>query len=813
MLAFSRAVTGLRIAEQNLYVTSNNLSNVETDGYHRQRLNQYSFQTTSRGDFAIGLGVDADTVSHARLEFLETNYRNELAAYGEYKYEDKVYTSLQSIIGDDGSYLQDTLEDMWESFNELAKEYTTTVAGSYLRENAVALVAEFDGINDQLDKMQSELDNELLNTINKINDYSDQIAKLNDKITRSEADGSLACELRDSRDSIIASLSELIDITVENPTNTCVNIRASNGYLVVRTHSNKIGAEKNVDGSTFNYPVWADTGNPLEVSEGELKGILDMRGGADVVGNMISSSNGNVKEKMDIVVSIDTDMDFEALSKMAKNFNDMLDMFDRQSVNYQLYLTNGKKVFAEDVSNFVNHLYSEAAKLQIDDAVNNGVTTVGDLIDYIDGLYGSDSQLFKDIWEYVGDNGADLEGFKTYIEANVTDDDMLLSMQELFESYKNSGGDSLQGFSEFLKGNNLPLEAGDLSAHLKAYVSNTVTFNSDDIKNYIDSVYNTGTVLPEMFTANTNNVLDNVAKAALIDFREDSNKYMMVFTDDTINNDVTIEDAASRMNEVDMNLIAVTTDAAMSSWKVLAEETEGNVFDVSSMSTLDGAKDLGLAITRDFNSRLIGADEESGVAYFRAGLNSLLNGLVREINGIMRQGANGYGNRHGDVVKDENGNTVYDLETGEPKLYNLDLFIKIDDSLPLQMGNIQINPAYDDVMNMPLSLTGATGDFQIGNMLVDLTAADVFNSKDSYSTIEEHYANFILDFGQAANRALTGYETQSTVLTTAQERISQVSGVSMDEELSNMVKYQYSYTAASKMIRVIDEMLETVINI
>ena len=53
MLAFSRAITGLRVAEQNLYVTSNNLSNVETEGYHRQRLNQYSFGTTSLGNLIV----------------------------------------------------------------------------------------------------------------------------------------------------------------------------------------------------------------------------------------------------------------------------------------------------------------------------------------------------------------------------------------------------------------------------------------------------------------------------------------------------------------------------------------------------------------------------------------------------------------------------------------------------------------------------------------------------------------------------------------------------------------------------------------
>ena len=813
MIAFSRAVTGLRIAEQNLYVTSNNLSNVETEGYHRQRLNQYSFQTTSRGNCAIGMGVDADTISNVRLEVLETNYRDELAPYGEFKYEDKVYTSLQSIVGDDGSHLQDTLEDMWESFNELAKEYTTTIAGTYLRENAVSLIAEFDGVNDQLEKMQMELDNELINTVNKINEYSEHIAKLNDQITRSEADGSLACELRDSRDSVIASLSELIDITVENPTKSCVNIRTSNGFLVIRTQSNKLDVEKNIDESVYHYPVWADNRENVEVNSGELKGILDMRGGSEVIGNLEHSSNGNVKEKMDVVVSIDTDMDFETIQKMAKNFSNMLDMFDRQSVNYQLYLTNGTKVFAEDVSNFVEHLYAEAAKLQIDDAVNNGATTITELQEYINGLYGSDAQLSTDIWNYIENNGADFTGFEAYVEANEADADTLTELKELFTAYKENGGTSLQGFADYLEKSNLVTEATALKSYMKDYIDNTVTFDADNLKAYIDNQYNTGIVLPAMLTANTNNVLANVSQATLLNFREDSNKYMLVFTDDEINNSVTIEDTATRMNEVGMNLIAVTTEDAKRTWNELAEETDGNVFDIEELKTEDGAEKLGVTITRDFNSRLIGASEESGVAYFKAGLNSLLNGLVREINGIMRQGANGYGNRHGDVVTDENGNTVYDLETGDPKRYNLDLFVKIDEDLPLQMGNIQINPLYDDVMNMPLSLSGDTGDFQIGSMLVDLTSADIFNSKDSYSTIEEHYANFMLNFGQAANRALTGSEIQSTVLATAKDRISQVSAVSMDEELSNMIKFQYSYTASSKMITVIDQMLETLVNL
>lgn len=797
MIAFSRAVTGLRIAEQNLYVTSNNLSNVETEGYHRQRLNQYAFQTTSRGNFAVGLGVDADSIRQTRLEFLETNYRNELASYGEYKYEDKVYTSLQSIIGDDGSYVQDCLKDMWESFNELAKEYTTTIAGSYLRENAVSLIAEFDSINQQLDKMQSELDTEILNVVRKINDYTSQIAELNDQINRSEADGSLACELRDSRDSIIASLSELIDIQVENVTNTCVNIRTANGYLVVRTDANRLTAAKITPQSTFHSPIWETTGEPLEVTSGELKGIIDMRGG-NVVGNLEHSSNGAPKEKMDIVVSIDTKMDYGTVQNMAKNLKNMIDIFDRQSVNYQLYLTTGELVSGDDLKAYANHIYLKDTKDEIN---NSGATSITQLQQYVQTTYGKEAKLGDDIWAYVNKQ-YDIDSFEQYLQDQNID-------SELVKQYKAEDGKTLQGFLEFLKSSESVDEAADLEQHVNDYID---TLSIDDMVTYLEGEYAIDAdVLAKMEAANSDNVLENVTGATIIDFTSDrnrlndSNKYMMVFTDDKVSQDVLPQDVAARLNGIDMDLIAVTNEESKSSWRALVDETSGSVFDIAELGTEDGTENLGLSITRDFNSRLIGVDEEGGIAFFRSSLNSLLNGLVREINGVLRQGENGYHKRHGDEY--------INPETGETEKYNLDLFLKIDDKLPLQMGNIKINPLYEDVMNMPLSLSGDTGDFQIGNMLVDLTTADVFNSRDSYSTFDEHYANFILDFGQAANRAFTGCETQTTVLTTAKDRIAQVSGVSMDEELSNMIKFQYSYTAASKMIRLVDEMLETVINI
>jgi flagellar hook-associated protein FlgK len=791
MIAFSRAITGLRIAEQNLYVTSNNLSNVETEGYHRQRLNQYDFGTTKIGNLNIGLGVDADSIRQARLDFLENNYRNELASYGRNKYEDKVYTSLQSIIGDDGSYLQDSMHDLWEAFNELAKEYTTTIAGGYLRENAVSLIAEFDGINDQLNKMQNELNTEVINTVRKINDYASQIAALNDKITRSEADGSTACELRDSRDSVIASLSELVDVVVENSTNTTVDIRTPSGYLVVRTHSNRLTTDTITPGSIFCSPIWEGSGQEFVVTDGELKGILEMRGG-DVIGNLEHSSNGAPKEKMDIVVSIDADMDEKTTLNMVNNLFNLFDTLDRQDVNYKLYLTNGEEIAVDDLMKFKDYLMAEIVKKEV---TNSPATKMTELIDEMSEKYGKDSEVVECLWEYI-DNTLDFDSFADELYNNTDDQEL----QDVF--YNRTCEDSVSAFCKYAFAMK-DLDVTNIYNFLNGetpFSANTA-FDKDNINAFLDTKFDTSNVPADIVAANKENPLWNVSHIQTIDFRDDSNPYLLVLTDEGIRSD--IDDVAAILNAADMHVIAITDDDSEDDWKKLVEETDGSVLNLSGFETAETADQLGLAVSRAFNSRLMGVQQENGIAFFRSGLNSIINALTREINGIMRQGINAKGIRHGD--------TYIDPETGEEKEYNLDLFVKIDNKLPLQMGNIQINPLYEDVLNMPLSLSGDTGDFRIGNMLVDLTATDVFSNNKGYATFDEHYADFILNFGQAANKALTGYEIQETVLNTAKDRILQVSGVSMDEELSNMVKFQYSYTASSKMIRVIDEMLQTIL--
>lgn len=663
MLGFSRAVSALRVSEQNLFVTGNNLSNVNTEGYKRQQLVQREFPSIDMGNYSVGLGVDADTVRQLKSEMLERNYRNELAKYGEYEIEEKVYTDLQTLVGDPNvTVIQGAISEFFTAANDITKNYSDSISKNYLRENAVTFLSELNNIDEQLTKMQTELNSEIKETVRLINEYAESIAALNVQITRYEAGGTKANNLRDSRDLAIEELSKLVEIEVEDFTDTSFNIRCGNGFLVINGDTTKLTTIENTNESVFCYPAWEETNIKLEVKSGELKGLLDMRGG-NVTGNLIHSSNGSPKEKADIVISVDPNLSQDKIDMMKNSIETMINTLNNQSTNYQFYLSDGTAVTADELKDYINNLQA-------------------------------------------GNGNYDVLG------------------------------------------------------------------STDDF--------------------------------AAIQYRDDSTKYLFAFTESELNATTPeIKGAVSDFNKIGMRtiIVAPNDETVRNSWKKLVEGTEGSIYNIDDLATEEGAEDMALALSRDINSRLDETNNDDGIPNVRSGLNAILNAMAKEINAIFRKGKNGYGQKHGDI----------DPDTGEE--INLDLFIKINENLPLQMGNIQINPLFQDVNAMPLSLSGDAGDTQIGEMLVALRDANIFSCGDEYSSIEEQYSNFILELGERGSEVINGYEAQETIVNNANERRLAISGVSMDEELSNMLKFQYAYTGASKLINVISEMLQTLVEL
>lgn len=80
------------------------------------------------------------------------------------------------------------------------------------------------------------------------------------------------------------------------------------------------------------------------------------------------------------------------------------------------------------------------------------------------------------------------------------------------------------------------------------------------------------------------------------------------------------------------------------------------------------------------------------------------------------------------------------------------------------------------------------------------------------ASVDDFTDSMIAILGVEAQEAIRMTENQQLLLTQIEYRRESVSGVSLDEELTNMIKFQHAYNSAARMVTAIDEMLDVVVN-
>jgi flagellar hook-associated protein 1 len=118
----------------------------------------------------------------------------------------------------------------------------------------------------------------------------------------------------------------------------------------------------------------------------------------------------------------------------------------------------------------------------------------------------------------------------------------------------------------------------------------------------------------------------------------------------------------------------------------------------------------------------------------------------------------------------------------------------------------------DDPGKIAASATtdGAPDDGSNAAAIAELQDSLVLNS--GTSTFSDYYASMVRDIGSTVSSAEAKYSTQSDLVEFCENQRASVSGVSQDEEMAKLVLYQNAYSSAAKVITILDEMLQTLID-
>jgi len=129
-------------------------------------------------------------------------------------------------------------------------------------------------------------------------------------------------------------------------------------------------------------------------------------------------------------------------------------------------------------------------------------------------------------------------------------------------------------------------------------------------------------------------------------------------------------------------------------------------------------------------------------------------------------------------------------------------------------GWIEVNPALaKDPLSVASALEGGGEAFADGSAALAIanlrTEPVMLGASGSF---DEYFSTVVTDIGLRGQIAETAFETQSLVLKELRDMREALSGVNIDEELANMIKYQHGYSAAARFVTEVDRMLDTIIN-
>ena len=274
------AYTGLLASNAAMNTTSNNIANVQTEGYSRQQVTQQAsnalrvFQTYG----CAGAGVETLAIERIRDEFYDGRFWDNNAQLGEYDMKQYYMQQLETYFDDDGKSTGfKTIFDqlMITGMQALLKDPNSATAKSQFVGYAGALTEYFNGMAGNLEKVQKDINKEIKLKVDQINSLAGEIASLNKQINTIELAGTKANELRDRRTLLIDELSKIVDVEVkETPIIDANNENRETGanrYMV------KIaGGQMLVDGSDYNGLECVARTSYEKVNQTDIDGLYEV---------------------------------------------------------------------------------------------------------------------------------------------------------------------------------------------------------------------------------------------------------------------------------------------------------------------------------------------------------------------------------------------------------------------------------------------------------------------------------------------------------------------------------------------------------
>ena len=296
-LGFETQKRTLQIAQKSLDITGNNISNINTPGYTRQRVDLYSMYVSGNRSMRWssktnnlsmqGQGVNSYGVSQIRDIFIDKRYRENVAVEAETDTKVQILSEIEDVIDDCET---DGLQYFTTQFFKALQDYSgqkpdSTESANVVVNTAKNLCRALNLYDEQIREIEYTYVNELKDSVDYINDMVADMKELNDKIAREKIHlgvGYDPNELCDEMNLYIDDLSTFGNVEFNRNDDGTYNVMLG-GVTILDGANGKTNRLIMKDYDNYGLAiVQYESGHPTNFTAGSLKGYIDMLNGNGV---------------------------------------------------------------------------------------------------------------------------------------------------------------------------------------------------------------------------------------------------------------------------------------------------------------------------------------------------------------------------------------------------------------------------------------------------------------------------------------------------------------------------------------------------
>jgi len=280
----SVAISGMSAHRRRLDIISENVANVDTAGYSRQRVDLSAVDRASIGLWTGARhntgGVEATEILRSRDPILIGSARRQASEADNLAAQASALDRIETTLGGlEPGGLRDQLSGLWNSFDDLAAAPDDTAMRTGVLQKAETLAQGFSRTTAQIDQIRFEQEDLVADTVSEINSLAQQIGSIDRSILGTLNTNAHPNSLLDERDRLVSELSNLVNLDVVEVDNGQVRLSVDGQLLVSNGRANELTLTREMDPALADLgydrlSITNPSGRELNITSGKLAGSL-----------------------------------------------------------------------------------------------------------------------------------------------------------------------------------------------------------------------------------------------------------------------------------------------------------------------------------------------------------------------------------------------------------------------------------------------------------------------------------------------------------------------------------------------------------